>query len=174
MTLALKSADITGAKYDSHVPLLSCEPCILAKLHHAPVNHQPEPKATACFQAFNSDIFGPLKETWPGGAKYLLGVIDHFSNYIWILAHPSKKAVISTLSSVLTEIRNLHSRLLPARAFRPTINFDCDPNYLNVACRTMVSSLGYTPQFTAPYTHNQLAKMERKWATLADSVTAML
>jgi hypothetical protein len=30
MTLALRSEDITGAKYDSHVPLLSCEPCILA------------------------------------------------------------------------------------------------------------------------------------------------
>jgi hypothetical protein len=38
MTLALRSAGITGAKYDNHVPLLSCEPCILAKLHHAPVN----------------------------------------------------------------------------------------------------------------------------------------
>jgi hypothetical protein len=38
----------------------------------------------------------------------------------------------------------------------------------------MVSSLGYTSQFTAPYTHNQLAKMGRQWATLADSATAML
>jgi hypothetical protein len=56
----------------------------------------------------------------------------------------------------------------------PTIKLDCDPNYLDVACRTMVSSLGYTAQFTAPYTHSQLAKMERQWATLADSATAML
>jgi hypothetical protein len=102
------------------------------------------------------------------------GVIDHFSNYIWLLALPSKKAIVSTMSSVLTNIRNLHSRLLPARAFRPTIKFDCDANYLDVACRAMVSSLDYTSQFTAPYTHNQLAKMERHWATIADSATAML
>jgi hypothetical protein len=37
----------------------------------------------------------------------------------------------------------------------------------------MVSSLGYTFQFTAPYTHNQLGNMERQWATLADSATAI-
>jgi hypothetical protein len=175
MTLALMSADITGAKYDNHVPMLSCKACILAKSHHALVNQQPGTKATACFEAFSSDIFGPLKEIGPGGAKYVLGVIDdHFSNYIWLLALPPKKAIVFTLSSVLTKIRNLHSRLLPACAYRPTIKFDCDPNYLDVACRTMVSSLGYTAQFTAPYTHNQPVKMERQWATLADSATAML
>jgi hypothetical protein len=38
----------------------------------------------------------------------------------------------------------------------------------------MVSSLGFTAQFKAPYTHNQLAKMERQWATLVDSATAMM
>jgi hypothetical protein len=60
----------------------------------------------------------------------MLGLINHFSNYIWFLALPSKKAIISTLSSVLTDIQNLHSRLLPACAFRPTIKFDCGPNYV--------------------------------------------
>jgi hypothetical protein len=47
MTLDLRSADINGAKYESNVPPLSCEPCILAKLHHAPVNAQVGTKATA-------------------------------------------------------------------------------------------------------------------------------
>jgi hypothetical protein len=94
--------------------------------------------ALSFFHAFSSDIFGPVKETGLRGAKYMLGVIDHFSNYIWLLALPSKKAVVSTLSSVLKYIRNLHSRMLPARVFRPTIKFNCDMNYLDVACRTMV------------------------------------
>jgi hypothetical protein len=40
MTLAPRSADITRAMYENHVPLLSCEPCILPKLHHARVNTQ--------------------------------------------------------------------------------------------------------------------------------------
>jgi hypothetical protein len=61
MTLALWSADITRAKYDNHVPVLSYEPCILAKLHHAVVITRPGTKATAWFEAFSSDTFGPLK-----------------------------------------------------------------------------------------------------------------
>jgi hypothetical protein len=174
MTLVLKSVDITGMKYDTHVLLLSYERCILAKLHRALVNNHPGTKATTCCHALSSDVFGLLEETGPGGAKYLLGVIDHLSNYIRLLALPSKKAVVSTLSSVLTNIRILHSHLLLARTFRPIIKFDCDPSYLDVACRTMVSSLGYTAQLKAPYTHNHLAKMERLWPTLADSATAML
>jgi hypothetical protein len=92
MTLALPSQDINGAKYDSHVPLLSCEPCILAKLHHAVVIRQSCTKQIACFHASSYDIFGPPKETGPGGAKYVLGVID---NYIWLLALPNRKAVVS-------------------------------------------------------------------------------
>jgi hypothetical protein len=63
MTLALRSADINGAKYDGRVLPLLCEPCILAKLHHAVVNTHRGTKATACFEAFNFDIFGPLKAT---------------------------------------------------------------------------------------------------------------
>jgi hypothetical protein len=86
MTLALQSVDITRAKYDRHVPLLSCEHCILvAKLHHAAISIQPDIKAPPCFHAFSFDIFGPHKETGPGGAKYLLGVIDNLSNYICLL-----------------------------------------------------------------------------------------
>jgi hypothetical protein len=97
-----------------------------------------------------------------GGAQYLHGVIDDFSNYIWLLALPSKKADVPTLSSVLKDIKNLHSRLHPARLFTPTTKFVCDPNYFDVAYRNKVSSLRYAAHFTAPYTHNQLAKMERQ------------
>jgi hypothetical protein len=91
------------------------------------------------------------------------GVIDHFSNYIWLGSCTSKKAVVPTLSFVLTtDIINLQAHLHLDSTFMPTIKFDYDPNYLDVTCRSMVSSVGYaTAQFTAPYTHNQLAKMER-------------
>jgi hypothetical protein len=136
------------------------------------VSTQLDTKATSCCHAFISNIFGPHKETGLGQVKYMLGVINHFSKYIWLVAPPYKKAFVSTLSSIFTDIRNLHSRLDHART--PTRKFDCGRNYVYVACRNMVSSLEYRSRFTAPYTHNQLAKMERQRATLADSTTAML
>jgi hypothetical protein len=145
----------------------------LPKLYHAVVSTQFGTKATTCFHAFNSDIFGPLKETGLGGS--LLGVIDHFSNYVWLLAFPSKKAIVPNPFLVLsTDIRNFHAHLYPDCAFTPTFKLNCDLNYLDVACRSMVYSLGYIAQSTIPYTHNQFAKMEREGATLADSATTIL
>jgi hypothetical protein len=78
---------------------------------------QPCLKPRACLQEFSCVIFDPLKETtWPGGAKYVLGAINHFSNYIWLLAFPNKKAIVSTIS-VLTDIKNLNSDLHDGRTF---------------------------------------------------------
>jgi hypothetical protein len=105
----------------------------------------------------------------------MLGVIDNFSNCIWLLlALPSKKGVLPSLSYAVTEIGNLHSRMHTSHVLRSTIKFDCGPNHLDVAYRTMASSLGYTAKFTAPYTRNRLAKIEYLWPTLADLATAML
>jgi hypothetical protein len=86
---------------------------------------------------------------------------------------PQQKTVVSFLSSILTDIRTLHSRLNGNAPFHPTIEFVFDPNYLDADYRAMVS-LGHTAKFTAPYTLIQLAKMERQWATLLESATAMM
>jgi hypothetical protein len=80
----------------------------------------------------------------------MLGVITHFSNYISLLALLNKKSAVSNPSSVITDIRNLHTRMRHGRSFRLTIKHDCDPNYLDVSYRIMASSLGYTAQFTHP------------------------
>jgi hypothetical protein len=40
--------------------------------------------------------------------------------------------------------------------------------------RFLVSLSIYTAQFTAPYTHSELANMERQWATLANWATTMM
>jgi hypothetical protein len=48
-------------------------------------------KPTYRFHPFIYGIFGTVKYAVPiGGTKYLLGVIAHFLNYIWLLALPSK------------------------------------------------------------------------------------
>jgi hypothetical protein len=51
------------------------------------------------------------------------------------------------------DVKNLHSRLHLDRSFWPTIKFDCNANYLDVACRTMVAALGYTAHLMAQCAH---------------------
>jgi hypothetical protein len=109
-----------------------------------------------------------------GGAIYVLGVTDNFSNCIWLLALPTKwtkfppRLPYSRISQAFTPVSMavvLSDQLL---------NLICHPNYVDVACRTMVFSLGYTAKLTAPYTHNQLTTMERQWASQVDSSTTMM
>eukprot|EP00873_Tetraselmis_striata_P041739 jgi/Tetstr1/462003/TSEL_007074.t1 len=71
-----------------------------------------------------------------GGAKFLLGVIDHYSNYIWLAALSSKRDIITQLRLVLLQIRTICSKA-GQRRFAPSIKFDCDPNCLDTACRSM-------------------------------------
>jgi hypothetical protein len=60
------------------------------------------------------------------------------------LTLPSKKKVAPTLSFFLTDIKSVHAHMHLDRAFMPITKFDYDPIYLDVACRTMFLSLGYT------------------------------
>jgi hypothetical protein len=98
MTLALRSADINGAKYGSHAPVLSCEPYILAKTHHAPVNPQHGTKAIACFHAFNSDSFGSFKETGLGEPNtYSVKLITFPTTFGCMHSHPKRQLSPSIL-----------------------------------------------------------------------------
>eukprot|EP00873_Tetraselmis_striata_P018760 jgi/Tetstr1/439024/TSEL_027516.t1 len=81
----------------------------------------------------------------PGGAKFLLGVIDHYSNYIWLAALSSKRDIITQLRLVLLQIRTICSKA-GQRRFAPSIKFDCDPNYLDTACRSMDAA-----RFASPF-----------------------
>eukprot|EP00873_Tetraselmis_striata_P002664 jgi/Tetstr1/422928/TSEL_013708.t1 len=78
-------------------------------------------------------------ESVVGGAKFLLGVIDHYSNYIWLAALPSKRDIITQLRLILLQIRTICSKA-GQRRFAPSIKFDCDPNYLDTACRHAIGN----------------------------------
>jgi hypothetical protein len=102
----------------------------------------------------------------------MLGVIDHSSNYIGLFALPSKKAVVPTLYFVLTDIMNFRSSTF-------TLIVPSDPPSSSIVIQTnsMLRAVPWShaiyPMLSI-YTHNQQAKMERHWATLADSVTTTL
>eukprot|EP00873_Tetraselmis_striata_P026749 jgi/Tetstr1/447013/TSEL_034471.t1 len=77
------------------------------------------------------------------GVKFLLGVIDHYSNNIWLAALSSKRDTITQLRLILLQIRTICSKA-GQRRFAPSIKFDCDPNYLDTACRAMFRECGFS------------------------------
>eukprot|EP00873_Tetraselmis_striata_P026590 jgi/Tetstr1/446854/TSEL_034332.t1 len=164
MKALLRSESVVGVPAAADATMPDCEPCIMGKLRHASVSRAPA-SVVQPFSAFSSDVFGPVDVPGVGGAKFLLGVIDHYSNYIWLAALSSKRDIITQLRLVLLQIRTICSKA-GQRRFAPSIKFDCDPNYLDTACRSMVRECGFSDRFTAPYAHHQLGRVERRWGSL--------
>eukprot|EP00873_Tetraselmis_striata_P038903 jgi/Tetstr1/459167/TSEL_004613.t1 len=85
---------------------------------------------------------------YKGRARFLLGVIDHYSNYIWLAALSSKRDIITQLRLILLQIRTICSKA-GQRRFAPSIKFDCYPNYLITACRSMALAGKYHKEWRA-------------------------
>eukprot|EP00873_Tetraselmis_striata_P002937 jgi/Tetstr1/423201/TSEL_001321.t1 len=118
----LRSESVVGVPATADAAMPDCEPCIMGKLRHASVSRAPA-SAVQPFSAFSYDVFGPVDVLGVGGAKFLLGVIDHYSNYIWLAALPSKRDIITQLRLILLQIRTICSKA-GQRRFAPSIKFD--------------------------------------------------
>eukprot|EP00873_Tetraselmis_striata_P040481 jgi/Tetstr1/460745/TSEL_005930.t1 len=142
MKALLRSESVVGVPAAADAAMPDCEPCIMRKLRHASVSYA-HASAVPPFSAFSSDVFGPVDVPGVRGAKFLLGVIDHYSNYIWLAALSSKRDIITQLCLIRLQIRTISSKA-GQRRFAPSIKFDCDPNYLDTACRSMVRECGFS------------------------------
>eukprot|EP00873_Tetraselmis_striata_P037639 jgi/Tetstr1/457903/TSEL_044421.t1 len=152
MKALLRSESVVGVPAAADAAMPDCEPCIMGKLRHASVSRAPA-SVVQPFSAFSSDVFGPMDVPGVGGAKFLLGVIDHYSNCIWLAALSSKRDIITQLRLVLLQIRTICSKA-GQRRFAPSIKFDCDPNYLDTACRSMVRECGFSDRLPSPTAAN--------------------
>eukprot|EP00873_Tetraselmis_striata_P021150 jgi/Tetstr1/441414/TSEL_029660.t1 len=81
MKALLRSEFVVGVPAAADAAMPDCEPCIMGKLRRASVSRAPA-SAVQPFSAFSSDVLGPVDVPGVVGAKFLLGVIDHYSNYI--------------------------------------------------------------------------------------------
>eukprot|EP00873_Tetraselmis_striata_P044251 jgi/Tetstr1/464515/TSEL_009273.t1 len=135
MKALLCSESVVGVPATADAAMPDCEPCIMGTLRHASVSRA-HASVDQPFSAFSSDVFGPVDVPGVGGAKFLLSVIDHYSNCIWLAALSSKRDIITQLRLILLQIRTICSKA-GQRRFAPSIKFDCDPNYLDTACRSM-------------------------------------
>jgi hypothetical protein len=91
----------------------------------------------------SSDIWGPVNVPSPHGWRYCLLVIDHHTNFMWVIFLKSKDDTCSELESILLEVRDLHVRYhFASGAFAPVLNFDFDSVFEAVEARQMCGHLG--------------------------------
>eukprot|EP00873_Tetraselmis_striata_P034503 jgi/Tetstr1/454767/TSEL_041650.t1 len=122
MKALLRSESVVGVPATTDAAMPDCEPSIMGKLRHASVSRAPA-SAVQPLSAFSADVFGPVDVLGVGGAKFLLGVIDHYLNYIWLAALSSKRDIITQLRLIMLQIRTICSKAGQRRC-APSIKFD--------------------------------------------------
>ena len=97
----MKDSPITGMTITNFDKCM-CEACIMSKLkdtsHPSKVKH----KATAPYEVLWSDLAGPLKIPTRNGEKYVLGILDEYSRWVWVFLLKTKDEATQQFDKFLT------------------------------------------------------------------------
>jgi hypothetical protein len=78
---------VSGMKFDKcfcSISLLLCEACIKGKQHRVAFPNKGGRRATEPLEIIHSDVCGPMRTTFMGGARYFVIFIDDFSWHVWL------------------------------------------------------------------------------------------
>ena len=146
-----------------------CHCCVMGKSTVADINrvscrdHDP----SVCFHSVAIDLWGPIQQQAVGGYHYVLGAICFLSNYHLAELLKSKSDAPTAWRRMLLRIRAMGYEVVTARV-------DNDSVLLGASFLAVCDEFGVSLDRTAPYRHHQLARIERHWRTMSETVTALL
>ena len=81
---------------------------------------------------------------------------------MWVRFMKTKDESCALLESILLEIKHIHAKHhAQTTAFAPLLKFDSDTVFEAAETQSMCAKLGVGTQFSAPYAHHMLGKVER-------------
>ena len=150
----------------------ACRACNLGKSHRAPTNRKPseDDPDLGIGEMWQADIWGPSPRESINGCRYALGMIDmcRRSGYGLISGMSLKSQSPDELKNMILHLR-YHFRC-PVLCIR----FDNDSVFNSSEMFTMLRGLNINPQFSVPYVHSQIARIERLWGILVDGARTSL
>ena len=113
------------------------------------------------------DLWGPMKVSAIGGYNWVLGTACFSSAYLMASLLRTKDESYVHLETFLCKVRSLGFSV-------KILRIDNDSVLLGNNFRTVCLKWGITVQRTAPYSHWQLARIERQWRTLGEMAKCMV
>ena len=170
----------TGVGYSVSGVLPPCSPCREMKSHRTPLgrgivqslDRKPQALPVASHEAVRqrsnkdvqyADIWGPVTPAAIGGIVAKLGVLHAETG---VVKHFSMRSKGSTLKALQT----YHAEVMPIRELRT----DNEAVFRSEAVSTWAAEQGICLSNSAPYTPEQVARIERYWRTMAEGGGAML
>ena len=114
------------------------------------------------------DLFGPTTYTSIGGNKYGFVIMDYFTRYTWVFFLIDKSDVFATFKTFIKRIHNEFETTIKK------VRSDNGSGFKNTRVDDLFDEFGIRHQFSAKYTPQSNALVERKNRTLIDMTRSML
>ena len=158
-------ADVANLKF--------CDDCAISKAKNSDRVRTAGTNPDRIFLNLSTDLYGPVHG--PAGTPgYALGVVDHFSGYVWLRFLHSKGETPEALTSILTTIRTIFNRRFPNIPWSCTLKADSESVYSGAGTSDVCLRQEVDLRFTAPHSHHQLGRMERVWGLLHCTAIALM
>jgi len=158
----------------------SCIGCRITKFSRPSPNRSGSTRASEPFAVVHTDVHGPLLSSH-NGYRYVIGFLDEFSNFerIYFLREADGASMAASFSlfvewaiSVLRH-RGDHQRVTNGDVIR-CVQADNASTYTGGAFRDFCDAERIQQRFSAPYLHENQARIEGRWKTISASARAML
>ena len=113
------------------------------------------------------DVWGPYKQCTYNGHRYILTIVNNYTQMTWIFLLRYKSEVVTSISAIISLIKTQFSATVKA------VRSDNGLKFLNSQCHTLFSSLGIIHQTTCVHTPQQNGIAERKHRHLLEMARAL-
>ena len=96
------SCPVTGLNVSSYNKCM-CEACILSKMRDDTHPSKTTHKAFKMYEVLWTDLEGPLSQPTRNGEKYILGLMDEKSRWLWVFLLKTKDEAVNVVNDFLTE-----------------------------------------------------------------------
>jgi transposase InsO family protein len=154
-----------------------CEACVIGKMKKLPFSKS-QTKARGPLDIVSSDVGGPVTPEAPGGFRYWVVIVDHYSSNVWVLFAKKKSEVYSCIKQWRREIEaHFRAQIANWEFCEGWIQFfrtDGGGEFTSKEMEAEFKRLGIIHEVTAPYTPEQDGVAERMNQTLVTRATTML
>lgn len=144
-----------------------CECCLEAKLTRYPFPTA-EKITTGILQIIHTDLCGPIEPVSLGGSRYVMTLIDDYSNYSRVYFLKAKSETAGKIIEFVAEMKTKLGKV------PEVMRSDRGGEYTSKRLLEFYRREGITPQFSVPYSPQQNGKAERKNRYLIEMTRCLL
>nr|GEX82009.1 putative ribonuclease H-like domain-containing protein [Tanacetum cinerariifolium] len=145
-----------------------CSSCELSKAKRSSFKSKVVPSSKGRLNLLHMDLCGPMRVASINGKKYILVIVDDYSNYTWTLFLHSKDETPEVLKDFLMMIqRNLQALVI-------TVRTDRGIEFLNKTLNAFFKKEGIEHLTSTARTPKQNGVVERQNRTLVEAARTML